>query len=402
MTNSQSNRQLNISLIVSDLSSKGAGRWGGAIRPFLLAQALQKLGHQVKLFGIAYEENGIPKLPEDLSITSIPCPYYAGVKGTWRSLRQLLPKIDGDLLYAVKLKPSSYGIALLKKYLTHRPIIVDIDDWEMSWFGGDRWQYHFKVKGIIEDLFKGDAPLQHPDHPLYLRQMEKLVSLADSITLHTHFIQERFGGIYIPNGKDVELFDPQKYSPEKSRRKYGLENYKILMFPGAPRPYKGVEDVLISLDKLNNPELKLVIVGGSPYDDYDKKLQEKWGKWLIKLPKSPAQAMPEIVAAAHLVVVPQQDTPATKAQFPLKLIDGMAMGKPILGTKVGDIPTILEDTGYLVNASSPQQLADKIEWIFNHLGEAEERGKKARERCVKNYSIDSMANILSTVLEPYC
>ncbi len=402
MTNSQSNRQLNISLIVSDLSSKGAGRWGGAIRPFLLAQALQKLGHQVKLFGIAYEENGIAKLPEDLSITSIPCPYHAGVKETWRSLRELLPKIDGDLLYAVKLKPSSYGIALLKKYLTHHPLIVDIDDWEMSWFGGDRWQYHFKVKGMIEDLFKGDAPLQHPDHPLYLRQMEKLVSLADSITLHTHFIQERFGGVYIPNGKDIHLFDPQKYSPEKSRRKYGLENYKILMFPGAPRPYKGVEDVLIALDKLNNPELKLVIVGGSPYDDYDKKLQEKWGNWLIKLPKSPVQAMPEIVAAAHLVVVPQQDTPATKAQFPLKLIDGMAMGKPILGTKVGDIPTILGDTGYLVNASSPQQLADKIELIFNHLGEAEERGQKARERCVKNYSIDSMANILSTVLEPYC
>ena len=131
-------------------------------------------------------------------------------------------------------------------------------------------------------------------------------------------------------------------------------------------------------------------------------LQEKWKKWLIKLPKSPVETMPEIVAAAHLVVVPQQDTPATKAQFPLKLIDGMAMGKPILGTKVGDIPNILGDTGYLVSPSSPQQLADKIEWIFNHLPEAEVRGKKARERCIKNYSIDSMATILSTVLEPYC
>ncbi|MGK7942640.1 MAG: glycosyltransferase family 4 protein [Crocosphaera sp.] len=402
MTNSQSNRQLNISLIVSDLSSKGAGRWGGAIRPFLLAQALQKLGHQVKLFGIAYEENGIPKLPEDLPIISIPCPYYTGVKGTWRSLSQLLPKIDGDILYAVKLKPSSYGIALLKKYLTNRPLIVDIDDWEMSWFGGDNWQYHFKIKGIIEDLFKGDAPLQHPDHPLYLRQMEKLVSLADHITLHTHFIQQRFGGVYIPNGKDIQLFDPQNYSPEKSRKKYGLEKYKILMFPGAPRPYKGVEDVLMALDKLNNPQLKLVIVGGSPYDNYDQKLQKTWGKWLIKLPKSPVQTMPEIVAAAHLVVVPQQDTPATKAQFPLKLIDGMAMAKPILGTKVGDIPNILGDTGYLVDPSSPQQLADKIEWIFNHFPEAEAKGQKARERCIKNYSIDSMATILSTVLEPYC
>ncbi|EAZ91081.1 glycosyltransferase family 4 protein [Crocosphaera chwakensis] len=402
MTISKSNKQLNISLIVSDLSSKGAGRWGGAIRPFLLAQALQKLGHTVKIFGIAYEENGLSELPQDLPIISIPCPYYAGFGGTWRSLKQLLPKIDGDILYAVKLKPSSYGIALLKKYLSHRPLIVDIDDWEMSWFGGDGWRYNFTVKGFIEDLFKGNAPLQHPDHPFYLQRIEKLVSLADQVTLHTQFIQQRFGGIYVPNGKDTDLFDPQKYDPQKSRQKYNLENYKILMFPGAPRPYKGVEDILIALEKLNNPEFKLVIVGGSPYDNYDKKLEETWGKWLIQLPKSPVDAMPEIVSAAHLVVVPQQDTPATKAQFPLKLTDGMAMAKPILASKVGDIPEILGDTGYLVDPSCPDQLATQIDWIFNHLEEAQAKGKQARKRCIKTYSLQSMATILSQILEPFC
>jgi glycosyltransferase involved in cell wall biosynthesis len=111
--------------------------------------------------------------------------------------------------------------------------------------------------------------------------------------------------------------------------------------------------------------------------------------------------MPEIVAAAHLIVVPQQDTPATKAQFPLKLTDGMAMAKPILATKVGDIPDILGDTGYLVDPNSPEQLADKIKWIFEHLEEANYKGKLARERCVKYYSIESMSEILNQVLQPY-
>ena len=290
---------------------------------------------------------------------------------------------------------------MLKKYLSNRPLIVDIDDWEMSWFGGDGWRYNFTTKKFIEDLFKGDAPLQHPDHPFYLQKIEKLASLADKITLHTQFIQKRFGGIYIPNGKDPDLFDPQKYDPQKTRQKYNLEKYKIIMFPGAPRPYKAVEDILRALDQLNNPEFKLVIVGGSPYDNYDKKLQQTWGKWLIQLPKSPVQAMPEIVSTADLVVVPQQDTPATQAQFPLKLTDGMAMEKPILATKVGDIPAILGDTGYLVDPSSPEQLANKIDWIFNHLEEAQTKGKQARERCIKSYSLDSMATILSQVLEPF-
>ncbi|MGA0200142.1 MAG: glycosyltransferase family 1 protein, partial [Prochlorotrichaceae cyanobacterium] len=40
---------MKVSILVSDLSEKGAGRWGGAVRPFLLAQALQRLGVAVEI-----------------------------------------------------------------------------------------------------------------------------------------------------------------------------------------------------------------------------------------------------------------------------------------------------------------------------------------------------------------
>ena len=39
------------------------------------------------------------------------------------------------------------------------------------------------------------------------------------------------------------------------------------------------------------------------------------------------------------------------------------MAKPILATRVGDIPHILGDTGYLVAPDSPQQLAEAIESV---------------------------------------
>ncbi|MEO1184855.1 MAG: glycosyltransferase family 4 protein, partial [Cyanobacteria bacterium J06636_27] len=198
--------------------------------------------------------------------------------------------------------------------------------------------------------------------------------------------------------KDTSLFNPELYNSEESKKRYGLSEHKILMFPGAPRPYKGVEDVLIALDKLNDSSLKLVIVGGSPYDDYDAQLIEKWGRWIIQLPKQPSHKMPDIVAAADVIVVPQRDTPAALAQFPLKLTDGMSMAKPILATKVGDIPDILADTGYTVDSSNPGEIADKINYIFQNFEEAIEKGKRARERCIKNYSIDAMASTLSKVI----
>ncbi|MGH8001102.1 MAG: glycosyltransferase family 4 protein, partial [Brasilonema sp.] len=217
-------------------------------------------------------------------------------------------------------------------------------------------------------------------------------------TNHTQFIQKRFGGIYVPNGKDTALFSPDKYNPEASRAKYGLTEYKILMFPGAPRPYKGLEDILIALDRLNRPDLKLVIVGGSPYDEYDNQLHEKWGQWIIKLPIMPARMMPEIVSAAHIIVVPQRNTPAALAQFPLKLTDGMAMAKPILATRVGDIPEILGNTGYLVESNNPGQMAEQIQWIFDNLEEANAKGIQARQRCIQHYSIETMAHELSQVI----
>ena len=390
---------LKVSLIVSDLSSKGAGRWGGAVRPFLLAQALKKLGHDVEMLGVAFDsEDRVPVQVQDLPVVSFPCQDHSGIV---RAARKLLARIDGDLIYAVKLKPTSFGLGMLKKLTSQRRLILDIDDWELSWYGGDRWRYAWGLKQLYRDLFKPDGALRFPDHPLYLKWLENLVAYADVVTTHNQFLQSRFGGVYIPNGKDTHLFSPERYDPQQSRAKYGLANYRVLMFPGAPRPYKGLEDVLLALDQLNQPDLRLAIVGGSPYDDYDSQLVERWGRWIIMLPRCPVHMMPEVVAAAHVVVVPQRDDPAAQAQFPLKLTDGMAMAKPILSTRVGDIPKILGDTGYLVEPNSPEQLAQKIQWLFAHLDAANTAGAKARERCLQHYSIEAMATILSQVIERF-
>ena len=283
--------------------------------------------------------------------------------------------------------------------MSRRPLVLDIDDWELSWQGGDDWKYSPNPKQLAKDILKKDGVLRNPDYRFYLKLMEKLVSYSDAVTVNTKFIQNRFGGVYLPNGKDTTLFDPSKYNPEMSRSRYHLSEYKILMFPGAPRPYKGVEDVLMALDLIDQSDFKLVIVGGSPYDNYDDILMETWGRWIIKLPNFPAEKMPEIVAAAHVIVVPQRDHPATRAQFPLKLTDGMAMAKPVLASRVGDIPEILGDTGYLVEPNSPEQIADTLQLIFQDLHVANDRGLQARKRCVELYSIEAMANVLSNVID---
>ncbi|MCC5629648.1 glycosyltransferase family 4 protein [Nostoc sphaeroides CHAB 2801] len=378
-----------ISLLVSDLSS------AAILRAYLIATALKSLEYEVEILGFSFGNNLYRNLPSQLNVYNLPGKNFPELFG---EISKILPKINGDIIYAIKPQIASFGVALLKKIFSQKPLILDIDDWELSWYGGDDWNYSPTPKQLARELLKADGALRNPYHPLYVKWMEGLVGQADAVTVHTKFLQQRFGGTFVPNGKDTSLFDPARYDAESSRNRYGLSEYRILMFPGAPRPYKGLEDVLIALDKINQPDLRLVIVGGSPYDDYDQQLQQKWGRWIIKLPKYPADVMPDLVAAAHIVVVPQRDTPETRAQFPLKLTDGMAMAKPILSTRVGDIPQILGDTGYLVEPACPEQIAEQIQLIFQNLESASQRGIKARERCVEHYSIEAMASVLKSVI----
>jgi glycosyltransferase involved in cell wall biosynthesis len=378
-----------VSLVVSDLAG------GGAIRAFLLGQVLEKLNYQVEVIGFLFGKELYAIPPANMSIISLPGQNYPQFLSV---AQKLLKQLDGDIIYAVKPKPSSFGVSLIKKFTSSRPLILDMDDWEMSWYGGDDWKYQPTAKQLYRDIFKKNGALRFPDHPLYVQWIEKIVSRANAITIDTQFLQQRFGGVYVPNGKDTVMFDPDKYDPQASREYYNLSQWRILMFPGAPRPHKGVEDVLMALEQLNQPDLRLVIVGGSPYDNYDQQLIEKWGRWIIKLPKCPVEKMPHVLAAAHIVVVPQRDTLTARAQFPLKLSDGMAMAKPVLSTRVGDIPEIVADTGYLVQPSCPEDIAQQIELIFANLELANERGKRARERCVEKYSVEAMASSLKFVI----
>ncbi|MEL6554156.1 MAG: glycosyltransferase family 4 protein [Cyanobacteria bacterium J06621_11] len=376
---------LSVSVVAPDLAG------GGTTRVYLVANALQKLGCEVTVVGAQFASQLYPVPPNNLSV--VPIPAERSLKYA-AALKQLLSKLNTDLIYAIKPRPTSFGTALLKQLTRPRPVLLDIDDWEMSWH---QQRYRPDVKQLLRDVIKPKGALRDPEHPVYLEWMESLVSRADAITASTRFLQEKFGGHYLPNSKDAELFDPKDYDPVVSREKYGLSDFRVLMFPGTARPHKGLEDVLMALDQLDQADFRLVIVGGRKPDGYEDDLMKRWGRWLIKLPRFPMAQMAEVVSAAHVVVVPQRDYETARAQFPLKLTDGMAMAKPILSTTVGDIPEILTDCAYLASPESPNQLANQLSAIFQDWETAIQKGAIARERCIGHYSLNAMAHRLQSL-----
>lgn len=74
------------------------------------------------------------------------------------------------------------------------------------------------------------------------------------------------------------------------------------------------------------------------------------------------------------------------------ILEYMALGKPVIATMGGGTDEIVTDkrTGFLINPSSPYELADKIELLLNDPILCKEMGSAGGERIKNEFSIDQM------------
>jgi len=75
--------------------------------------------------------------------------------------------------------------------------------------------------------------------------------------------------------------------------------------------------------------------------------------------------------------------------FGWMIAEGMAHGKPIVGTKVGGIPELIEDghSGYLVDRNDLDSIADKIEKLAADPELRQQMGKAGIERVAENFNL---------------
>lgn len=79
----------------------------------------------------------------------------------------------------------------------------------------------------------------------------------------------------------------------------------------------------------------------------------------------------------------------------------MARAKPIIATNVSDLPEILDGCGWIIEPENSDKLAKTIEYVIDNPEEAEILGKKARNKCIENYSWDTMGKVLVKIFKKY-
>jgi len=317
--------------------------------------------------------------------------------------KKMLNMITGDVIYASKPLVPSFGIGLIEKIRNLKPVILDIDDWQLG-FGKqfyDSLPWHKKVNDFR-------LSIRNFQSYYYTLLLNKLIWLANAVTVSGKTLQNRYGGTIIWHGRDVSMFNPANFDGNSLKRVYLSEKYRetfIIGFIGTPRPHKGLEDLLGAMNILNDDNTLLLIVGIQD-DDYcisfKNKVQASGLKRMVHLlPDQPFENLPEIMSFVDLVVIPQQKSDASFGQIPAKIFDAMAMAKPIIATEVYEIPEILNGCGFIVKPEDPEQLARKIRYVITHPEEANEMGVKARKKCERDYSLSLMEQRLAAIFERF-
>ena len=354
---------MKVSVLAFDLSDNATGRADLLARLLAPRYAVEVVGPR---FGDAVWP---PARGGAIAYRALPGARYPAFAPRLAELARLA---DGDVLLASKPRPTSYGVALLARRQRRRPLLLDIDDWELGFF------YRSGLWGRVGRALN----LGNPNGLPWTWMLERLVGRADALLVASRFLEQRFGGTLLPHVRDTDAFDPARFEASAARAALGVGDEKVVMFLGTPRGHKGVEDLVDAMEGV--PSARLVIVGAEP----DHAAARRWAvrPGVIVHPPVPFDDAPRFLAAADVVVVPQRATSDTLGQLPAKLFDAMAMARPIVSTAVSMIPEVLDGCGVLVPPGDPRTLRTALESLLADPARGRELGRRARARCIERYS----------------
>jgi starch synthase len=112
----------------------------------------------------------------------------------------------------------------------------------------------------------------------------------------------------------------------------------------------------------------------------------------------PYSEMPILHRLADVLVLPSYPTMTWQEQFGMVLAEAMASGKPVISTRSGSIPEVVEEAGLLISPGDYYALAQGIEHLMNNEDLRGQLRQWGRERSESLFCNKKMAAKLMNLL----
>jgi glycosyltransferase involved in cell wall biosynthesis len=362
-----------------------------AVRALPLGKALVARGHTVAMFlppwsypqdaGRVYDDAGVHI--ENVTIAPnalIPTRLVARVRA-----------FQPDVVHM--FKPKAYAgmtqwlLWQMRRVGLHRArMVLDTDDWEGAGGWNDRENYSWAQKKFF--AWQEQWGLKHADAvTVASRALETLVlSLGVS--------RERV--MYLPNG--VNPLPASELTRDAARTQYGLQNARVLLLYTRFFEY----DLARLVDVLTRvfvklPDAKLLLVGKGLFGEEKRFLEmasaRGWRERIVDAGWVEPAQLRELFAAADVALYPFDDTLINRAKCPVKLIDLLASGVPVVGEAVGQLREYIQnqETGILVEPRDTEAFARNLIMLLQDADAPARLGKCAADRMARDYDWGTLA-----------
>jgi glycosyltransferase involved in cell wall biosynthesis len=180
--------------------------------------------------------------------------------------------------------------------------------------------------------------------------------------------------IQFPTWTDIDIFLETRANRD--------DDVDPILYAGVLTPLKGIHYLLNAFAAVAGdfPRAQLFIVGKEEHKRYATDLRNQVRKHRLEDrvhfigPRSQSELATWMTKASVLVL------PSTSEGLGRVIIEAMATGTPVIGSRVGGIPELIEDgaRGFLVAPANEKALAEKIHWILSNPVKARAMGERAR------------------------
>jgi len=215
-------------------------------------------------------------------------------------------------------------------------------------------------------------PTHRDSERTLVRDADLVISVSSVLTAWVR--EHRTGPVRtIPNG----------FEPSWFRTGLSTSASPTLAFIGHPKPWHGADRLPRLLANLSATGVRpeLLVIGGGRGAEHVSSCAESLGvadQVTITGALPPAQASAMLAQATIGIAPYRRQDPFYFC--PLKVIDYLAAGLPIVATRQGDIPTLVDDAGILVHPDDDRGLALAVASLLEDPGRAAQLGSNGRHR----------------------
>ena len=326
--------------------------WDMSDNPLGRAHVLAGLAsrrHKVEVVGSAYArpDEGIwmPLRDSPLPMRSFP---GGEMKAFVASAQEMARSVECDVVHVSKARLPGLILGLLIAHRKGCPVILDLDDHELSFCGPEARPLPLAEAEAMEAP-EADPSFALPDRSFWTGVGETLISTFEHRTVANAALARRFGGRLIRHARNEGVFRPDPALRALMRQRLGIaDTDRVILFAGTPRRHKGLARLVAALHALSDRRLLLVVVGTLRDGPLQRQLDTQSYKRMrllpdipfSELPDIPFSELPDMLQIADGVCLLQDETvPASLYQTPAKLSDALSMGIPVAMTPV---PTVTE------------------------------------------------------------